>query len=97
MGKVGFEPTKPKQQIYSLPTLTTCIPTHEQRLKDLNPYQQFWRLSCCQLHQTSNNWRGEIRTHDLHRLTVYSSNQLSYTPIITHICVILIINNFFSC
>lgn len=24
--RVGFEPTKPKQQIYSLPDLTTCIP-----------------------------------------------------------------------
>ena len=28
VGRVGFEPTKPRQQIYSLPTLTTCIPTH---------------------------------------------------------------------
>ena len=27
MGRAGFEPAKPKQQIYSLPTLTTCIPT----------------------------------------------------------------------
>lgn len=28
MDRVGFEPTKPKQQIYSLPVLTTYLPIH---------------------------------------------------------------------
>lgn len=28
MGRGGFEPPKPKQQIYSLPVLTTYLPSH---------------------------------------------------------------------
>ena len=36
VGGVGFEPTKPKQQIYSLPPLTAWIPSNISNFKVLN-------------------------------------------------------------
>ena len=59
MGREGFEPSKPKQQIYSLPPLTTREP----------PRVILFRIAFCQIRTDDPEitshvlWPAELRRH----------------------------------
>ena len=39
-----------------------CVFVIWQELKDSNPHEQFWRLSCYRLHQAPMGWMTEIES-----------------------------------
>lgn len=48
---IGFEPMTSGCKPDVIATILTALIIYKHTLKDSNPKEQFWRLSCYQLHQ----------------------------------------------